>query len=255
MDETIDFFRRRRQPEYVQINPANQADPIRLRRRLDAHVRSFSRTKASQRPHDPGILDRRGSHVFYGLEGQCAVVTLAASAGESSGIWPLIDPGPQQPDLLLRKRCTLGRHGLVGIEAGDEFDQAALVAMAGHDCRLAGIAAVDQAVAEIYAKLLSCFFGPWHSLHRCCKIGSMSRTKSTVCFAAGGSVLGVGGAAVLADTKPITAPIEPMTTAVRNHGSCGRLPTEPRRRPQVLTPGGDLRSGILGGVRETRTET
>ena len=152
-DEAIDLFRCRRQPEHVEINPANQAYAICPRRGLDAAGTQLFQHERIDGPRDPGILDRRRSNFLDGLE--------RPVRGRDPGgirrrtirhLYPLIDPGPQQPDLPVGKRFALRRHDGVGIQAGDEFDQAALVAMACHDRRLTGVAAVDQAVAKIYAK-------------------------------------------------------------------------------------------------------
>src|SRR5262249_17994984 len=64
----------------------------------------------------------------------------------------LVDPGAQQADLFAGQFGSLLGHHIVRVHAGYQFDQVALLALAGHH-RRTGPAALEQRLARVQTKL------------------------------------------------------------------------------------------------------
>ena len=98
----------------------------------------------------------------------------------------MIDPRPQQADLLRRPPSPFFGITLSGSIAGHHFDDEALVALPGLDAG-PGIAALEQALARLKGKPPLSFPFAWHFTQVASNSGLISFSKSTARAAAGGS--------------------------------------------------------------------
>ena len=91
------------------------------------------------------------------------------------GLRPLVDPGPEGRDLLVRERRPFQGHALDAPVARDGVQEQALVALARDD-RRAVVAPLERGGGRVEAEPPFGFAAPWHETQCLARIGLMSRT-------------------------------------------------------------------------------
>ena len=167
--ESLDFVRRREQPDKVQRHAADQR-PI---------VGRFARPIV-MRPvvaHQPQV-DRVG-RMADGRRGQNRMTGLERRRGRSAKRetrlprHPLIDPRPQHADLMGRQPRPFFGHHAIRLQSGDQTNQQALRALAGHDNR-PRIAPFEHPARSSIENPPSCFALAWHLAQLFARIGTTS---------------------------------------------------------------------------------
>ena len=142
LDEGLGLLAGRRQAVQVEVQPANQLAPVRLRRRRQAQLGVLLGDEAVDVVAHPAALDLRRTGIAQRLEAPVLAVFLGETKGVHRHALRLVlrpggaDPHPlfQHGDLLVRQ-LLLGRHRQVFVVVAHGLDDQRLVRLAGHQCR------------------------------------------------------------------------------------------------------------------------
>ncbi len=154
LEEGVEFFGRRRQPDQVERQSPQQCRLVGLARRSDLRRVELREHEGVDRISDPlrpahfrqfGPADWLVGPVLRPFR-----VVRRRIVGASR---PLVDPRPQQADLRIGELLSVRRHHHVGVGAGDVGDDQTLRALADDD-RLARVAQRPVLAIEPQARLL-----------------------------------------------------------------------------------------------------
>ena len=147
IEERIHLLHRRRQAHQVQVQPAQQRDAIRLRRRLQSLGIKFREDEVVDGRADPSLIARRDNLGAHGcFEGPMLFRIFLAGRHRHRGPRDaLINPRAQQAHLLGSQAVALLWHLEVGMRVRHRLNQHTLRAASGNDdVRAEALAALER---------------------------------------------------------------------------------------------------------------